>query len=290
MKFIPLLVASVAAALALGLSACGKKKNNPLPPKPAPQVLPVMPKPITRMAFGTNMPPPIQAATKTAAVTTKATPTAITTLPPTNKVIAAVAKAMVPVVSTTNKLIVTTNAVGASNTNKNAQAASDMDVAFMALEQSKPNVAIGIFTKLLQKDPANRRARFGLSTALIQAEKYKEALAILEDMVKEVPRDYVTKNNLAWIYATANDLSVRDGKRAVQLAQEALLLNPTDCHVWSTLSEAYFICGRYDKAMRDAEHALRLGQDTNADAKLLEQYQLQVERCRKAAESMAILE
>lgn len=192
--------------------------------------------------------------------------------------------------SGTNALLLLAKALGAANTNENTQAAGDMDVAFMALEQSKPGVAQGIFTKVLQKDPTNRRARFGLSTALIQSEKYKEAMAILESMIKEVPQDYVTKNNLAWIYATATDLKVRDGKRAVELAQEALMINPTDCHVWSTLSEAYFICGRYDKALRNAEHALRVGQDTKADAKLLTEYQNQVERCRKAAESMAILE
>lgn len=174
--------------------------------------------------------------------------------------------------------------------NDDARATNDMDVAFMALEQSKPNVAMGIFTKVLQKDPANRRARFGMSTALIQSERYKAAIAILEDMIKEVPQDYVTKNNLAWIYATATDLKVRNGERAVALAQEALLINPTDCHVWSTLSEAYFVCGRYDKALRDAEHALQLGRDTKADPKLMIEYQNQVERCRKAAESMAILE
>ncbi|MCX7007102.1 MAG: tetratricopeptide repeat protein, partial [Kiritimatiellaeota bacterium] len=62
------------------------------------------------------------------------------------------------------------------------------------------------------------------------------------------------------------------------------------CHVWSTLAESYFISGRYDKALRDAQQALRLGRETNADAKLIAQYELQVERCRKAAETSSILE
>lgn len=109
-------------------------------------------------------------------------------------------------------------------------------------------------------------------------------------MLKDSPNDYVLKNNIAWIYATAHDLSMRNGKRSIELAQEALLLNPTDCHVWSTLAEAYFISGRYDKALNRAEKALEISRETNADAKLVEQYQVQVERCRKAAESMSILE
>ena len=171
-----------------------------------------------------------------------------------------------------------------------AHVEADLDLAFKAIEQSKPELAVEIFRRALKKDPANRRGRFGLSTALIQTDKYREALNILETLVKEFPKDYVLKNNLAWVYATARDLSMRNGRRAIQLAQEALLLSPLDCHVWSTLAEAYFVSGRYDKALRDAEQALRLGRETNADGKLIEQYQLQVDRCRKAAESSSILE
>jgi len=166
----------------------------------------------------------------------------------------------------------------------------EFDVAYKAVEQGQPSVAIGLFRKALQVDPKNRRGRFGLSTALIQTDKYKEALEILEVMLKESPKDYVLKNNTAWIYATARDLKIRNGPRAIQLAQEALLLNPIDCHVWSTLAEAYFISGRYDKAKRNAEQALRLGLETKADSKLIAQYQIQFERCRKAAETSSILE
>jgi tetratricopeptide (TPR) repeat protein len=167
---------------------------------------------------------------------------------------------------------------------------NEFDKAYKALEQSQPKVAIGMFRKALQKEPANRRGRFGLSTALIQVDQYKEALEILEIMLKETPKDYVLKNNTAWIYATARDTKMRNGTRAIQLAQEALLLNPLDYHVWSTLAEAYFISGRYDKALRNAQEALRVGRDTGADAKSLVQYELQIERCRRAVESSSLLE
>ncbi len=174
--------------------------------------------------------------------------------------------------------------------NQAARVELDLDMAFKALEQGKPVIAVGLFEKTLQQDPRNRRGRFGLSTALIQSDKYKEALVILEKMLKETPKDYVLMNNIAWVYATARDVKIRNGSRAVALAQDALLTNPLDCHVWSTLAEAYFISGRYDKALRNAEQALRLGRETKMDPKLIEQYQFQVERSRKAAESSSILE
>lgn len=184
----------------------------------------------------------------------------------------------------------TNKAAAQAASNLAARVELELDVAFHALEQGKPAIAAGLFEKALVADPHNRRGRFGLSTALIQSDKYKEALTILEQMLKETPKDYVLMNNIAWVYATARDVRVRNGARAVALAQEALLINPVDCHVWSTLAEAYFISGRYDKALRNAEQALRLGRETNMDAKLIEQYQLQVERSRKAAESSSILE
>jgi Tfp pilus assembly protein PilF len=278
-KFTPLVMAGVVVALALGLGACGKKKKSPPPPAATSTGLPVAPKLVAPVSPSTNVPPKLQAGPKPVTVATNAVAATTT-----------VARAVMPAVNPTNPPSLIAPVVGASLTNVETQTTNDMAVAFMALEQGKPSVAQGVFAKILQKDPTNQRARFGLSTALIQSKKYREAQVILEAMIKEVPQDYRIKNNLAWIYATATDMQVRDGKRAVALAQEALMLNPTDCHVWSTLSEAYFICGRYDKALRNAEHALRVGHDTQAEAQLLEQYQMQVERCRKAAESMAILE
>ena len=178
----------------------------------------------------------------------------------------------------------------AAASNLAAHVELELDMAFKALEQGKPVIAEGLFAKALAQAPGNRRGRFGLSTALIQSDKYKEALEILEKLLKETPKDYVLMNNIAWVYATARDIKTRNGARAVALAQDALLINPIDCHVWSTLAEAYFISGRYDKALRNAEQALRLSRETNMDAKLIEQYQLQVERSRRAAESSHILE
>jgi tetratricopeptide (TPR) repeat protein len=183
------------------------------------------------------------------------------------------------------------NKAAAGNTTGTVSAIElEFDKAYKALDQAQPAIAVGLFRKALEKAPANRRGRFGLSTALIQTDQYKEALEILEVMLKETPKDYVLKNNTAWIYATARNPKMRNGARAVQLAQEALLLNPIDCHVWSTLAEAYYISGRYDKALRNANEALRVARETNADVKLLEQYQFQVERCRRAAETSSILE
>ena len=277
-------LAGLAVGLAIGLSACGKKKPAPPPPPssgPISIAEPVVPKPMV-------ISPP-KTSTNTAKLVQPTANEPVVASPATHPA-AAETNAAVPLRIITNPPPAAKTHARGSNTNQISQIEKDLDIAFKALEQSKPEIAVGLFRAVLQRDPTNQRGRFGLSAALIQTDKYKEALAILEQMARESPKSYSLKNNIAWVYATARDLSMRNGPRAIQLGQEALLLNPTDCHVWSTLAEAYFISGRYDKALRNAEHALQLGRDTNADPKLLEEYQRQMERCRKAAESMAIME
>ena len=186
-----------------------------------------------------------------------------------------------------------TNAVSASNVVESAatdEINKQLDKAYQRMDFGSIQEAMGMFNEILQKDPVNKRARFGIGTAYIQLQKYKEALAVLEPMVKEFPTDYFLMNNIAWLYATAKDVTIRNGAKAVRYAQEALLIAPTDYHVWSTLSEGYYISGRYDKALRAAEEALKLSTASSTGAQESEEYQRQVNKNRKAVQAMTVLE
>ena len=186
-----------------------------------------------------------------------------------------------------------TNAVAESNSVKSA-AQDDisllLDKAYSRIDYGGVQDAIGMFNDVLARDPTNKRARFGLGTAYIQMQDYKTALAVLEPMTKEFPEDYFLKNNIAWLYATARDVSIRNGAKAIQYAQDALLIAPGDYHVWSTLSEGYYISWQYDKALRAAEEALKLSLDSPSGAEGAEEYRRQVEKNRKAAQAMSVLE
>jgi tetratricopeptide (TPR) repeat protein len=189
--------------------------------------------------------------------------------------------------------VVATNAAAESNTVKSAgqdEISQLLDKAYKRIDYGGVQDAVGMFNDVLKRDPANKRARFGLGTAYIQMQRYKEALAVLEPMAKEFPEDYFLKNNIAWLYATAKDVSIRSGAKAVQYAQDALLIAPGDYHVWSTLSEGYYVSGHYDKALRAAEEALKLSLDSPTGAEGAEEYRRQVEKNRKAAQAMSVLE
>lgn len=186
-----------------------------------------------------------------------------------------------------------TNAPAASNTVKSAaqdEITELLDKAYKRIDYGAIQDAMVIFDDVLKRDPKNKRARFGLGTVYIQMQKYREALAVLEPLAKEYPGDYFLKNNIAWLYATAKEVSIRNGAKAIEYAQEALLIAPGDYHVWSTLSEGYYITGQYEKALRAAEEALKLCLDSPTGADGANEYRRQVEKNRKAVQVMSVLE
>ena len=70
----------------------------------------------------------------------------------------------------------------------------------------------------------------------------------MQQLAELDPADYQQLNNMAWVYATATDPQFRDAPKAIDLAQQALVISPYNHHIWSTLSEAYFSNGDYQRA------------------------------------------
>jgi Zn-dependent protease with chaperone function len=97
-----------------------------------------------------------------------------------------------------------------------------------------------------------------------------------EASLKLNPENPHVLNNLAWLYATAEDQRFRNPARALDLAKAAagLLEEP---HILDTLAECYYVNGQYAKALETARRALRLARENRT------YYQEQVEKFRKAA-------
>lgn len=145
------------------------------------------------------------------------------------------------------------------------------------------------FKNALAED-RSKEARFGLGTVYIKIRRYREALDILEGLVADYPDDYFIKNNVAWIYATATDPQIRNGRKSIEYAQEALLSQPGSYHVWSTLSEGYYVSAQYAKALRAAEQALRLSSEMKATQKNIHTYHEQMQKCARAKEALLLIE
>jgi tetratricopeptide (TPR) repeat protein len=161
---------------------------------------------------------------------------------------------------------------------------------FLEMRVENHEAAAAAFRRALALDPENARIKFGLGTALIAVGAFGEAVELLESLAVSEPEDYAVLNNLGWLFATAADPRYRDGDRALDYARRALILAPQDFHVWSTMSEAYYISGRYREAVRAAEHALQLARRRNSAPEVIRDYERRVVRARQAAEAFEILE
>lgn len=169
-------------------------------------------------------------------------------------------------------------------------AAPHIDEGYAELRSQNLKAAAVAFERALQINPQDRRARFGLGTTYISLKEYAKARDLLEGLANEFPDDYAVKNNLAWLFATSTDPSVRDGEKAIKYAQEVVIAAPRDFHVWSTLAEAYFIVEKYEEALRAANEALRLVRQHTRDPAVLKDYERQVAKCRLAIQALSILE
>ena len=113
--------------------------------------------------------------------------------------------------------------------------------------------------KALKDFPLNIAARDILGTLLIQAGDVHGAITQWETSLQIDPHDGNALNNLAWIFATYPDDSIRNGTRAVELAQSATVLPGGDSPiVLRTLAAAYAESGDFAKATETAQHAMDL--------------------------------
>jgi len=102
---------------------------------------------------------------------------------------------------------------------------------------------------LLEKEPKNLMLLRLDSQLSISLGLHSEAIEALTKVVEADPGDYTSVNNLAWIFATSPIDSVRDGSRAVELAEQAAkLTRHKRAFVLSTLAAAYAEAGDFEKA------------------------------------------
>jgi Flp pilus assembly protein TadD len=83
-----------------------------------------------------------------------------------------------------------------------------------------------------------------------------EAIAELRTLLVLDPAWPPAANNLAWLLATCEDVTLRDGAEAVRLAEIAR--RPTISSTLGTLAAAYAQAGRFDDAVRAIDEAIAL--------------------------------
>ncbi len=127
--------------------------------------------------------------------------------------------------------------------------------------------SLGHLERALAMSPEDVTAHSYLANTLLQLGRADEAMAHLQKVLQSNPRNPDVQKNMAWVLATWPEARVRDGTRAVALAENANeSTGRKDAIIETTLAAAYAETGRFAEAITTAEEALRLAEETGNSA------------------------
>jgi Flp pilus assembly protein TadD len=118
--------------------------------------------------------------------------------------------------------------------------------------------AITQWQKAHATESTDARFHTALADAFLRAGLQKDAIAEYEYAARISTQDPLPRNNLAWLLATSSNSSIRDGNRAVEIADEAVRLSRAkDPNYLRTLAAAFAESGRFSEAEETARRALQ---------------------------------
>jgi tetratricopeptide (TPR) repeat protein len=140
-------------------------------------------------------------------------------------------------------------------------AISDLGFGIMLAQEGNLDEAVVQFQKVLELKPAYAEAHYNMGFALQKKGLWKDAKAHYEKAVELKPDYAKAMRGLAYVLATSADASLRDGKRAVVLAQKASqLTGGTDPMTLATLAAAQAEVGDFTEAVKTQKEAIRMSE------------------------------
>jgi tetratricopeptide (TPR) repeat protein len=108
--------------------------------------------------------------------------------------------------------------------------------------------AIETFSRSKSYRPDDEGSLVGLAILLAARERFREAIAVLDEAHQRFPDRTATATTLARLLASSPDSSLRDGKRALEIAMAVNDVEPTPAHA-ETIALALAELGRCGEAM-----------------------------------------
>jgi tetratricopeptide (TPR) repeat protein len=133
------------------------------------------------------------------------------------------------------------------------------NLAKALLQKGEVSDALIHYRKLLELQPNNIEVHNIVGTVLIQQGRIREGIEEWQKVLAIQPDNGNAVSNLAWVFATSPDDSIRDGAKAVQLAEEALRISGSRIPlIFRTLAAAYAESGEFSKAIQTAQQGIEL--------------------------------
>jgi Flp pilus assembly protein TadD len=135
------------------------------------------------------------------------------------------------------------------------------------LEKGELDGAIQVCRSALLLRPSDADCHTTLAIALEEKGNPAEAIQHYQKSLELAPKSVPTLTNLAWLLATSQDASLRNGPKAVELAGQAdRLAGGTNTLVLRTLAAAYAENGEFANAIRTARSAMQLARMHGEDS------------------------
>ena len=139
------------------------------------------------------------------------------------------------------------------------QADAHGNLANVLVAQGKPDEAIKEYQRTLNLAPNSDLAHYRYGQALEAQHHYATAKAEYQKALGINPHNTQVSLSLAWLLATCPDDSLRNGEKAVELAEQMKRSTEVESpQMLDTLGAAYAEAGRYGEAVATAKRALDL--------------------------------
>ena len=133
------------------------------------------------------------------------------------------------------------------------------NLAKALLQKGRVADALVHYRKLLELQPDNMEVHNIVGTVLVQQGRVAEGVEEWQKVLAIQPDNGNATSNLAWVFATSPDQSVRNGPKAVQLAEQAVRISGGRIPIlFRTLAAAYAESGRFSDAVQTAQQGIEL--------------------------------
>jgi protein O-mannosyl-transferase len=124
------------------------------------------------------------------------------------------------------------------------------------IQRGDPNRAMSEFQEALKLSPDNAQVRNNLGFAFSQLGRTRQAVAEWAAAVRLDPKNIDALGNLVWVLATSSDPSVRDGRRAIELIEQAQNVSKSNPKILRVVAAAQAETGNFEAAVNTANAAL----------------------------------
>ncbi|OYP36860.1 tetratricopeptide repeat protein [Rhodopirellula sp. MGV] len=147
-----------------------------------------------------------------------------------------------------------------------------LQLAGLYISDDRPRQAVDLMTAILDRDPKNVGALRTRADAYLNIGEHVKAIEDYDSAIAAIGDDDANTqlssilNNLAWVLATSPEAKIRDGEKAVRLADRAVrLTEEKKPHILSTLAAAYAETGNFEKAIEWSTKAVDTGKEQEHD-------------------------